>query len=164
MNGVIWNLEIRALLAYWQKACHIKWSRSLNKSSKNWKDVYTAAGQITPKGMVKMWTKTRVVWVFLSDKEYSQKHPEAFTPHNPALFGPYNTRGGADLPQSFFLFSWTPGWSDLLKNGLRIKFLQKSSIWDPLLVSQSLSSREIAVWKKKFLLHFSTQRQHWHHS
>ena len=26
---------------------------------------------------------------------------------NPALFGPFNTQGGADLPQSFFLFSWT---------------------------------------------------------
>ena len=26
--------------------------------------------------------------------------------------------GGADLPQSVFLFSWTPGGSDLLKNGL----------------------------------------------
>ena len=71
------------------------------------------------------------------------------TLYNPALFGPYNTRGGADLSQSFFLFSWTPGWSDLLKIGLRIKFLQKSSIWDPLLVSQSLSSRDIAVFKKK---------------
>ena len=125
------------------KACHIKWPQSLNKSSKNWKDVYTAAGQITPIGMVKMWKKTRVVWVFLSDKEYSQKHPEAFTPHNPALFGPYNTQGGADMPQSFFLFCWRPGWSDLLKNGLKIKFLQKASIWDQLLVSQALSSREI---------------------
>ena len=30
---------------------------------------------------------------------------EAFiNPLNPALFGPYNTRGGADLPPSFFLF------------------------------------------------------------
>ena len=38
-----------------------------------------------------------------------------FTLYNTALFGPYNTLGVADLPQSFFLFSWTPGWSDLLK-------------------------------------------------
>ena len=80
------------------------------------------------------------------------------TLYNPALFGPYNTRGGADLPQSFFFFSWTPGWSDLLKNGLRIKFSQKSSIWDPLLVSQSLSSRVIAVWKKKFFPYISALR------
>ena len=28
-----------------------------------------------------------------------------YTLYNPALFGPYNTRGGADLPPSFFLFS-----------------------------------------------------------
>ena len=34
-------------------------------------------------------------------------------------------------------------WSDLLKNELRIKFSQKSSIL-------SLSSRDIAVWKKKY--------------
>ena len=29
----------------------------------------------------------------------------SLTLYNPALFRPYNTRGGADLPPSFFLFS-----------------------------------------------------------
>ena len=55
--------------------------------------------------------------------------------------------GGRIAPKPFPFFPWTPGGSDLLKNVLKIKFSQKSSIWDPLLVSQSLSSRDIAVWK-----------------
>ena len=49
-------------------------------------------------------------------------------PIKPSTFGPFNTQGGADLPPTFFLFSWTPGGSDLLKNELTIKFSQKSSI------------------------------------
>ena len=61
--------------------------------------------------------------------------------------------GGQICPQ-LFPFSWTPGGSDLLKNGLRIRFSQKYSNWDPLWVSQSLSSRDIAVWKKSFFLTF----------
>ena len=36
--------------------------------------------------------------------------------------------GGVYLSPSFFLFSWIPGGSDLLKNGLMNKFSQKSSI------------------------------------
>ena len=50
-------------------------------------------------------------------------------------------RGGAYLSPRFCLFSWTPAGSDLPKNGLTIKFSQKSSIWDPLYVSRSLSSQ-----------------------
>ena len=37
---------------------------------------------------------------------------------NPAYFGPFKIQGeGADQPPIFFLFSWTRGWSDLLKIG-----------------------------------------------
>ena len=45
---------------------------------------------------------------------------------NPALFGPFDTQRGVDLP-----FSLAPGGSHLLKNGLEIKFPQKSSDNDP---------------------------------
>ena len=52
-------------------------------------------------------------------------------------------------PQSF---SWTPGGSDLLKNGPKIKFSQYMTQFDPASVSQSLSSRNIAVWKRCLFL------------
>ena len=54
-------------------------------------------------------------------------------------------RGGAYLPQSFFLFSWTSGWSDLLKNGLKLKISQKSFIWDPLYVSPPSGSNRVKI-------------------
>ena len=45
----------------------------------------------------------RTLWIWI---EESVDVREAFiNPLNPALFGPYNTRGGADLPPSIFLFS-----------------------------------------------------------
>ena len=65
-------------------------------------------------------------------KKYSRRDSKviiALTLFNQAPFGPLNIQGGgADLPPSFFLFSWTPGGSDLLKKELTIKFSQKSSI------------------------------------
>ena len=70
---------------------------------------------------------------------------------------------GGDRPPNFFLFSWTPGRSDLLKNRLTIiRFSQKSLIWEPLYVSLSLSFRDRAVGI--YSLHFGAQRQVWHHS
>ena len=67
---------------------------------------------------------------------------------DPAYFGPFKTQGGGQIcPQVFFP-------DLLLKNRLTIKLSQKSSISDPVLVSQSLSSQEIAVLKKVFFLTF----------
>ena len=54
---------------------------------------------------------------------------EFFNPIQPSTFGPFNTQeGGQICPQAF---SWTPEGSHLLKNGLKIKFPQKSSDNDP---------------------------------
>ena len=55
---------------------------------------------------------------------WARQHIE-LTLFNPVVFGPFNTRGGADLPLSFFLFSWTPGGSDFLKKRTNNKVLAK---------------------------------------
>ena len=46
---------------------------------------------------------------------------------DPAYFGPFKTRGEGISAPKLFPFSWTPRGSDLLKNGLTIKFSLKSS-------------------------------------
>ena len=64
-------------------------------------------------------------WIQLIQKLW--QYP--INPIRPGIFWTFEETGeGGDLPPSFFLFSWTPGGTNLLKNGLRIKLLQKSSI------------------------------------
>ena len=79
------------------------------------------------------------------------------TVFNPALFGPINNQ---IFPQAF---SWAPGGNHLLKNGLKFNFPRKSSDNDPAKVSQSLSSRVIAVWKRGYinLSLFNIQQIRW---
>ena len=55
------------------------------------------------------------------------------TPHVLTLFDP----GGIDLPQSYFLFSWSPGWSDLIENGLTLMILRKHSEFPPIFLRVS---------------------------
>ena len=57
-----------------------------------WRGVPLKANVV--KGLLKKSFKVNTCWSF-----------HFLTLYNPALFGPYNTQGGADLPQSFFLFS-----------------------------------------------------------
>ena len=55
--------------------------------------------------------------------------PLSLNPFWPGIFWTFKTwgRGVSDLSSSFFLFYWTPGGSDLLKNGLTLKFSQNCS-------------------------------------
>ena len=59
------------------------------------------------------WKKDKLVMTDHYDHDNYAGGP-VLTLFNPALFGPFNTQGGADLPPSIFIFSW-PGGSDLLK-------------------------------------------------
>jgi len=82
-----------------------------------------------------------------------RKHSLCGNPIRPGIFWTFKTPGGQIFPK-LFPFSWTPRGSDLLKNGFTIKFLWKSIIYDQLLAPRSLSSPNIAIWRRKFFLTF----------